>query len=218
MRQHDKRFTTAATCQISKRLILLIAFCFLASAAHRASSADEFNVEKLPLYIGSQTASDWLIDSAAFKTKLYRTNNSNEIVFSNGLVARTFRLAPNAACVGLDNLMTGQALLRSVRPEGSISINGQPYDIGGLTGQPNHAFLKPEWLDNMSALPNSLQFSGMAVLKCEERMKWKRVRHHAPDTMRPMQSGRQRDCNCEWTMSCPLASQQQSMRPPLDIY
>ena len=62
-------------------------------------------------------------------------------------IARTFRLAPNAATVGLDQLISGESLLRGVKPEAIVEINGRRYEVGGLTGQPNYAFLRAEWLD-----------------------------------------------------------------------
>ena len=40
-----------------------------------------------------------------------------EITLGNGLIRRVFRLAPNAAEVAFDNLLTGAALPRAVKPE-----------------------------------------------------------------------------------------------------
>ena len=55
---------------------------------------------------------DWLLDQTPFKADAFRGAGPHELVLANGLIARTFRLAPNAATVGLDNLMTGEAILR----------------------------------------------------------------------------------------------------------
>ena len=59
---------------------------------------------------------DWLLASDAYPAGVFRTEHKNEIVLSNGLIRRTFRLAPNGATVGLENMMTGQSLLRGVKP------------------------------------------------------------------------------------------------------
>lgn len=64
---------------------------------------------------------------------------------------RVFRLGPNAATIALDNLYSGEAFLRAVKPEAIIQINGIKYEIGGLEGQPNHAYLLPEWVDSLKA-------------------------------------------------------------------
>ena len=94
--------------------------------------------------------------------------------------ATSFRLEPNAATVGFDNLVSGQALLRGVKPEAVITVDGKTVEVGGLTGQPNYAFLREEWLDTLSAAPAAMRFTGFAIGPIEERMAWKQVRHHAP--------------------------------------
>lgn len=128
---------------------------------------------------------DWLIDNSAFIAGIYRSEDGRELILTNGLIRRIWRLQPNAACVAFDNLMTGESIIRSVRPEAEITIKGQAYSIGGLTGQPNHAYLSPDWLDSLRADPESLCFAGFRVGKPTERLPWKRIRHHAPDAKWP---------------------------------
>ena len=57
---------------------------------------------------------------------------------------RTFRLVPNAATVGLDQLRTHESFLRSVRPEAILELNGKKVEIGGLIGAKIHNFLDPQ--------------------------------------------------------------------------
>ncbi len=142
---------------------------------------------QLPVYDKEAVrfSGDWLIETPERGAAVYRTENPGELVLSNGLISRTFRLAPNAATVGFDNLMNDEALLRGVKPEARISIDGVSYDIGGLKGQPNYAFLRPEWVDDLTADPFALQFEGFEIGEPQERMAWKRVRHHAPDVQWP---------------------------------
>ena len=145
------------------------------------------DVERLPQLPASLAAppTDWLIDGSPFKGGVYRTERPHEIVLGNGLVRRTFRIAPNGATVGLDNLITGQSVIRGVKPEAIVAINGVRYDVGGLAGQPNYAYLLPEWLDQMRATPGAFRFVGFHVARPAERFAWKRVRHHAPDATWP---------------------------------
>jgi len=133
----------------------------------------------------AEKSSDWLIDGSSYKARAFRASNTNELVLANGLVARTFRLAPNAATVGFDNLVTGETLIRGVKAEAIVELDGVCYDVGGLKGQPNYAYLLPEWVDQLKADPAALQFVGFEVGEPRERFKWKRVRHHAPDTAWP---------------------------------
>ncbi len=164
-------------CLLSCSLGLLLA----------AHTVDADEIGKLPVLPSrpSTAATDWLIDGAPYQAGVYRTENPNEIVLDNGLLRRTFRIAPNGATVGFDNLMTGQAILRGVKPEALVTINGVRHEVGGLAGQPNYAYLLPEWLESMTATPGSFRFVGFQVGSPAERFAWKRVRHHAPDATWP---------------------------------
>jgi len=128
---------------------------------------------------------DWLIDGTLFKARIDVDQDRNEVIVSNGLIRRVIRLKPNAATVGFDNLMTGETIIRAVRPEARVKINGITYPVGGLTGQPDHAYLTEEWLNRLQSIPNSLQFTAMEVGVPKERFAWKRTRHHAPDVQWP---------------------------------
>ena len=131
-----------------------------------------------------QPATDWLLDGTPFEAGIYRSG-PNQISLSNGLVRRTFLLSPNAATIGLDNLMTGENMLRGVKPEATITIDSVHYNIGGLTGQPNYAFLRKEDVAQLRADSAGLVFTGYAVSEPTAPFGWKRVRHHAPDAAWP---------------------------------
>ncbi|MGC4089379.1 MAG: hypothetical protein QM756_16120 [Polyangiaceae bacterium] len=51
-------------------------------------------------------------------------------------------------------MSNGQQLLRAVKPEASITIDGKIYNVGGLYGQTENAYLLPEWLDKFKANEN----------------------------------------------------------------
>ncbi len=131
------------------------------------------------------TTRDWLVQGSDTPAGIYRSVDGKSLVLANGLIRREFRLAPNAATVVFDNLMTGETILRGVKPEARVTVNGQPVEVGGLTGQPNYAFLAPEWLDALVAAPGAMTFTGFETGLPRERMAWARVRHHAPDAVWP---------------------------------
>ncbi|MCC6144467.1 MAG: hypothetical protein IT368_11735, partial [Candidatus Hydrogenedentes bacterium] len=139
----------------------------------------------LPVAPEGHVAGDWLVDEAAQAAGVYRSADGKDLVLSNGIVRRVFRLAPNAATIALDQVPTNTALLRGVKPEARISMDGQAFDVGGLKGQPNYAFLLPEWVDAMTADPGAMQFTGFEVGAPMARMEWQQVRHHAPDVAWP---------------------------------
>ena len=71
---------------------------------------------------------DWLLEPQRFKAGAYRGNHGKEIVLTNGLISRTWRLAPNGATVGYENLMTGQTVIRGVKPEAAVGLGGSSWE------------------------------------------------------------------------------------------
>jgi hypothetical protein len=120
--------------------------------------------------------SDWLVTPFTQKTGTYRTAHKDEIAMTNGLIRRTWRLRPNAATVGFDNLMTGESILRGVKPEACVELNWQRLDVGGLSGQPDYAYLTPEWVDRMTADPAAMHCTGFKTGKTQAPFEWKRTR------------------------------------------
>ena len=58
---------------------------------------------------------DWLLDPAPYRAGVYAGEHQSELVLANGLLRRVFRLAPNAATVGFDNLVTGASAEKGVK-------------------------------------------------------------------------------------------------------
>ncbi|PHN06565.1 hypothetical protein [Flavilitoribacter nigricans] len=140
----------------------------------------------LCLVLGSgaaQTTTDWLLDGSAYKAKMETNSSQNpsRIILTNGLIKRTFLIRPNAATVGFENLVTGENILRGVKPEADITLNGVKYDIGGLKGQPNYAFLRTEDIAGLTNDPAAMRYIGYATGPIKAPFEWKQVRHHAPN-------------------------------------
>jgi hypothetical protein len=135
--------------------------------------------EAQPRKSGPLVRPDWLIEPSGFKAKIIQDAANKEIVLTNGLIERRFRVAPNAASVGYVNLMNGEAILRGVKPEAEVEIDGQKYDIGGLDGQEEYAYLRPEWLDNLTSNPRAFQLKNMSFGQTTARLEWKRRRYAA---------------------------------------
>jgi hypothetical protein len=130
------------------------------------------------------SAADWLVDPSPFRATIMTNVEANQIVLENGLVRRVFKLSPDAATVALDNLMTGESILRSVRPEAQVWLDGKKHDVGGLAGQPVHNYLNPAWLAQMKADPDAFHFAGLRTGRTEPRFAWQRrkewLSHEAP--------------------------------------
>ena len=131
---------------------------------------------------------DWLIEGSKYQATYGPLPGSDAPFFAleNGLVRRTFWLQEGrAATVGLHQLPTDTSLIRAVQPEAVVTINGVSYPVGGVAGQPNHAYLKYEWLPNMQPAANTLQFVSAGWGQTQPRFPWKRVRHAAPAAVWP---------------------------------
>ncbi len=94
------------------------------------------------------------------------------------------RLEPNAASIDYRNLVTGASLLRGVKPEAVVVLDGQRIEVGGLAGQPDYAYFDPAWLALMTANPDAFQFADYTAGEPEARYEWKPKRH-APNTPWP---------------------------------
>ena len=120
---------------------------------------------------------DWLIHSEGYEAQVVKNSEKNEITLTNGLIQRTFRTVPNCATVAFENLMTGETIIRGVKPEAVLEINGVRYEVGGLEGQEEYAYLRPEWADSLTGSPESFQFESFSTGKTRERFPWRRKRY-----------------------------------------
>jgi hypothetical protein len=116
---------------------------------------------------------DWLIHPAAGKAGLYRSADNKDIILYNGLLKRAFRIQPNVACIDFQNCSNGQQLLRAIKPEARITIDGIVCNIGGLYGQKENAYLLPRWLDGLVAHTDDFQFSRYEVTDLQPFIHWK---------------------------------------------
>jgi hypothetical protein len=127
---------------------------------------------------------DWLIHTPAQKAGVYSSQDGKDIILYNGLVKRTFRMSPNLTCFDFKNLSSGQQLLRAVRPEAVVTINGVAYAVGGLTGQKEKAYLMPSWIDGFNSGETDFQYAGVEVTDLTPFINWKR-RTWAYNTAQP---------------------------------
>ncbi len=133
-----------------------------------------------PLAAHAAARADWLLDPSPYKAQVERSADGREVVLNNGLVRRVIRLAPNAATVSFENLMTGESIIRAVRAEACVVLDGVRYEIGGLVGQPVQSFLKPAWIETLKAKPEAFQIAALKTGKTEARFPWKKRREWMP--------------------------------------
>jgi hypothetical protein len=140
---------------------------------------DTQNLPPLPERRHQTAEGDWLLSHPQAKAGVFRGASDRELVLDNGLIRRTFLLAPNVATIAFDNRMTGASLLRGVKPEALLRLDGKDFKVGGLKGQPNYAYLLPEWVARLTNSPSAFRFVGFELGRPRAPLAWKRKRHGA---------------------------------------
>lgn len=121
---------------------------------------------QLPVYSNDAAAKfpgDWLVTPVTQKAAVYKSADAKDIILCNGLLKRVFRLQPNLVCTDYTNMSNGQQLLRAVKPEAVVTINGTAYNVGGLYGQTENAYLLPGWLEKFSEHDSDFHFVSYEV-------------------------------------------------------
>ncbi|ACT92840.1 hypothetical protein [Dyadobacter fermentans] len=140
-----------------KYLFLLLCLTSLAATGQNARSV----------------SNDWLIAPESARATIAYSKDGRDLVLSNGLVRRTFRVKPDLACIEYKNLTNGQQLLRAVKPEASVVLNGVPYPVGGLYGQKENAYLLPQWIDGLQVSDSAFHFVDLKISPLMPYLKWK---------------------------------------------
>lgn len=128
-----------------------------------------YSILWLPQFSTAQT--DWLIQPIQQKANINIQDNYIEL--NNGLAKRTFYVGPNLACIDYTNLSNGQQLLRSIEPEARVVMDGQMYNIGGLIGQTEKAYLIKGSERKLLSDKNAFQFKGYHIDTIAHYIQWK---------------------------------------------
>lgn len=119
---------------------------------------------------------DWLLDGSGYVSTIVRTPDGMGIMMTNGLISREFRISPGLSTINISNLMTGDSMLRTACSEGTLTIDGKDYPLGGLSGVEERGYMLPEWIDGMRPLENSFRVVDWTVTDLKPRMEWNRKR------------------------------------------
>ncbi|MEO8962554.1 MAG: alpha-galactosidase [Ginsengibacter sp.] len=131
----------------------------------------EAQVNRVP--VEKALGSDWLIRVPQQKAEIFKSSDGRDITLYNGLVKRSFRITPNVACIDFKNMINGQQLLRAVKAEAILKINGKEYNVGGLYGQKENAYLLAEWVNHFTSDAKDFQFLNYQVNELQPYINWK---------------------------------------------
>jgi hypothetical protein len=124
----------------------------------------------------SAQSSDWLVDPAPYRAHLDVAADGSSATLTNGLVARRIRLRGNAATVALDDLVRGASLVRAVKPEAEVTLDGKPFAIGGLVGQRVRNYLTNDAEAALASDPAAFQCTAHRPVAIEAPFAWQRRR------------------------------------------
>ncbi|MBX3255145.1 MAG: alpha-galactosidase [Chitinophagaceae bacterium] len=116
---------------------------------------------------------DWLVHKKQMPAQLKENKNEKIITITNGMTQRSFYLGENLVCFDYTNLVSGQQLIRSVRPEARITINGTEYNVGGLYGQKEHAYFVTSWLKELKADKRDFVYTSHEWTSLTQPVNWK---------------------------------------------
>lgn len=113
----------------------------------------------MAMAVSALAQKDWMIDDGGFKARLQVS--ANKVVLTNGIATREwFFSGEKFACTSLRCDPSREEFLRAVCPEAEFTIDGKRYAVGGLSGQPDQAFLDPTWLLTMAIDPDAAAYRG----------------------------------------------------------
>lgn len=145
-----------------------IGFIFLITKTQAQNNLPVYNNRSEKMY-----QHDWLIQPVKQKAAIYSSPDKKDMILFNGLVKRTFRMQPDLVCYDYKNMSTGQQLIRAVKPEAIVTINGISYNVGGLNGQKENAYLLPEWLNSFTKNDSSFHYHSFEINPLQPYINWK---------------------------------------------
>ncbi|MEM7655767.1 MAG: alpha-galactosidase [Bacteroidota bacterium] len=143
-------------------------------------------LDKLPTYPGDALMtidSDWLVEDEFPLPLLFR--EGKDLILTNGLAKRSFRMEPAIGMTDLIHLQTGENFVRAVRPEAWLMLDSVWIPVGGLSGQKDQGYLQRSWLDEMQAQPDGFQLDSIAQGPCTAPFSWTPTRWYVKEQWPP---------------------------------
>ena len=126
---------------------------------------------------------DWLVRKQDAKTRLVKT--ASGLKLTNGLVERTFATQPGGYFCTTDLRRSDRSFFRALAPEANVTLNGQPFNIGGCLGQPDNRYefwYAERW--PLSKDPAAFVYRNYSLTKPSKSFEW-RARSGAPSVPWP---------------------------------
>lgn len=132
---------------------------------------------------------DWLVHGVPARATVTPAADGRSVSLANGLLLRRWSLQPDCATITFDNLTAGTSMIRGVKPEAQLVLDGVETPAGGLIGQPDYAYFRPQWLAALAANPKALHCTGYEPVPVLARFPWKPTRYAAHTKWPPAGAG-----------------------------
>ena len=130
-----------------------------------------YSLDKIPSEKG-----DWLLGNVKANAAIFKSENGKDLIITNSLISREFRMQPYFACFSFRNLVTSKEMLRAIQPEAQIEIDGIKYNIGGVKGQFEYGYMRHDWLEKFTADADAFQLTDFKIQDIQPRFSWKHSR------------------------------------------
>lgn len=144
-----------------------------ATRGSHSSTRGSLTLLLLLMWANVVVAQDWLVTPIVQKSEIKTLKGGKVLEISNGLITRQIQISPNAATISYKNLTTNEQFVRSVRPEARVTLNGKTYNIGGLYGQKEHAYLLEEWAEKFTKNEADFQYVRYEITNLKPHFDWK---------------------------------------------
>jgi len=159
---------------MKKIFCFTISFFFINFVVSQNILLQKFNqLPTYPLRKMQTEKSDWLLGKVQYASEVFKSRNGKDLIITNGLISREFRMQPYFACFSFRNLMTPKEMIRAIRPEAQIEIDGTSYNIGGVKGQFEYAYMKYDWLEKFTGDSAAFQLKNFEIKNIQTRFPWK---------------------------------------------
>ncbi len=158
---------------MKKLICFIVSFLLIKTGISQNVFLQKFN--HLPTYSLQEMQNengDWLLGKVWDTCAIFKSQNGKDLIITNGLISREFHVQPYFACFSFRNLMAPEEMLRAIQPEAQIEIDSTHYNIGGVKGQFEYAYLKYQWLKKFTSDPEAFQLKDFTIQNIQPRFPW----------------------------------------------
>ena len=129
---------------------------------------------------------DWLLSKSQESFyEAFITESAEDICISNNIISRRFIFKPDFSSVSLFNSFSKEEFIRAIKPEAVLIIDGNEYNVGGVLGQTEFAFLKTDYLKSFCRNEEGFNYLSHKIININRDIKWNKSRRNRVEIWPP---------------------------------